>query len=131
MKHLIKILLLTFIYIFSCQEDHAQPHEIENRKWILEQIKENETGKIKMVDEYHFLELKDGRLHFLIDCNRCSMPYHFVGGDSISIGGLMNCTRRNCIEKDSIKIDYSGKHKIWLQDGYLVFRTMDREYTYK
>ncbi len=125
------IFLLALICFFSCQDDHVPLEEIENRIWVLEQIKENETGKIQMIAEYHFLELRDEQIQFSIDCNRCSRSYHFVGGDSISIDGLLNCTRKNCIEKDSVQINYYGKYKMWIEGSKLMMRNTNKEYVYK
>ncbi|WP_162231184.1 hypothetical protein [Sunxiuqinia dokdonensis] len=97
----------------------------------MDKITNLETKRTQFIDEYHYLEFRDGRLRFAIDCNGCSTPYEFVSKDTVQIDGPAMCTRRGCPERDVIRIEYDGKYKIWRQGMYLVIRTGKDDHFYK
>ena len=86
---------------------------------------------IQYVEEYHYLEFRDGRVRFAIDCNACSAPYEFVSKDSIRIDGPAMCTKKGCLDRDAIRVVYNGKYKIWQEGVYLVIRTEEGDHFYK
>ncbi|WP_235934169.1 hypothetical protein [Sunxiuqinia indica] len=83
------------------------------------------------VDEYHYLEFREGRVRYSIDCNKCSSPYEFVTKDTILIEGPPMCTRKGCLEKDDFQITFDGQYKIWQQGLYLVIQNDNEIYYYK
>ncbi len=121
------ILLLIFLYAAG----FASPPVIENRRWVLEKFRDPQTRKVLYPEGYHYLEFNNGQVSFSIDCNSCSKTYEFISKDSINIEGPLNCTYKNCIEKDAINLSYSGKYKIWVEGGFLIIRTRAWDHIYK
>ncbi|MDP2888507.1 MAG: hypothetical protein Q8P34_06000 [Bacteroidota bacterium] len=131
MKTITKLIQITLLSVFFYSIGYARPPAIENRRWILEKFRDPQTKKEVYADEYHYLEFRNGHVSFSIDCNNCSKSYEFISRDSINFSGNELCTRKGCMEKDVIRVSYSGTYKIWIEGGYLIIRTKSWDHIYK
>lgn len=125
------IIWFTLTGLLMCLNGFSQNPLIENRRWVLDKISDPETGKVQYVEEYHYLEFRGGSVSFAIDCNSCSAPYEFVSKDTVQIEGPGMCTRKGCLERDVIRVEYNGKYKIWRKGMYLVVQTENGDHFYK
>lgn len=108
MKTITKFIQITLLSVFFYSTGYARSPVIENRRWVLEKFRDLKIKKEVYVDEYHYLEFRNGYVSFSIDCNNCSSSYEFISKDSINIYGPPGCTRKGCMEKDAIRVSYSG-----------------------
>ena len=131
MKLNVQFFFVPLFFMMIAGNVFSQQHMIENRKWELEKFRDSKSGRMTFVDEYHYLEFRDERVFYSIDCNRCSSPYQFVSKDTIQVEGPPMCTRKGCLEKDAFSVTYDGKYKIWRQGIYLYIRTKNGDLVYR
>lgn len=130
MKLVIQIfLVVTMLVLF--EQSFSQNPFIENKRWVLYKIDKLPAKTTQYVEEYHYLEFRDGRVSFAIDCNSCSAPYEFLSKDTVHIKGPVMCTRRGCLDTDAIRITYNGQYKIQQKGMYLIIRTEYGDHFYK
>lgn len=122
--------LINLVSIFFCLLEHLDQADIENRRWVLEKIIDLQSGTVVCVEEYHYLEFRNDRIIFSEDCNVCSAPYQFISKNEVSIDISM-CTRKNCINKDAIRVSYIGKYSVWIERDSLIMQSGNWDYVYK
>jgi len=131
-----KPIAMFILIVISWASQEIAQHEthyysLEGRTWVLEKFRDPRTREVLFPNEYHYLLFERGEVKFSIDCNRCSIPYKLISNDSINIYGSTGCTRKNCLKEDAIEVAYSGKYKIWKENGFLIIRTKGWDHIYK
>lgn len=132
-------LILLVIFITGCEhsDDDISLESLENTQWFLEEVINNETGKITSfpdeIEKFNIIFKQNGAIQLPKNCNFSQGTFQVTGNDSLVITSIGPGTKKYCLpdlfmEWETLFIQHLVEARTYAIDGHKLTLFCDSEY---